>query len=183
MHMGYQMITWLITSRDPNVLWGSTVGYHSDVHTPKTVQLCRKVAILLFLVFSRTVTGWNAQWHNQLGSGNLSCFFFKMFSAIENLSFVVWIWPKFRLTTAKFSTSSTDPLPPYRHVVLSVDGPSRAGTGSWGVTKWPGQRVTHVCDPCLIAVSVTFQYCNNQVQSHEHTHEPCANSYDNRRQN
>jgi len=29
-HMDFQMVTWPMTSRDPKVLWGSTVGYPSD---------------------------------------------------------------------------------------------------------------------------------------------------------
>jgi len=29
-HMEYQMVTWPMTSLDPKVLWGSTVGYHSN---------------------------------------------------------------------------------------------------------------------------------------------------------
>ena len=29
-HMDYQMVTWPMTSRDPKVLWGSTVGYPSE---------------------------------------------------------------------------------------------------------------------------------------------------------
>jgi len=28
-HMDYQMVTWPMTSRDPRVLWGSTVGYRA----------------------------------------------------------------------------------------------------------------------------------------------------------
>ena len=47
-HTGFQMVTWPMTSRDSQVLWGSTVGYPSDSLAscyPRDAMLARVIVI------------------------------------------------------------------------------------------------------------------------------------------